>query len=192
MAQFNLKDFVYHYRDGKPMYYSYNEELYCGTFPEEWAENHLPNTGPKDCINCAYYGSWNGVFLGYCVNCAEYAYNGTRGRGIIDLGKENDTVSVLDCPSIFETYMKDVSLSDVGDADFVDSSGIVDSYCRSKFEDFLEPEEKGNLTFSEKYPDIDIDEINDYYDEMFRRENEQDERANLYYSCNYDGGYDSY
>lgn len=198
MAQFNLKDFVYHYRDGKPAYYSYDEELYCGTFPEEWAKNHWPNTGPKECINCAFYGSWNGVFLGYCANCAEYAYNGSRGRGLIYLGKENDAVSVLDYLSIFETYLKGVSLSHVGDADFMDSAGIVASYNRSKFDDLLEPDEDDESekekprTLSQIYPDIDIDEVNDYYDEMFRRENEQEERATLCCHSNYDGGYDSY
>jgi hypothetical protein len=75
----------------------------------------------------------------------------------------------------------------------VDSAGIVASYNRSKFDDLLEPEEKEKpRTLSQMYPDIDIDEVNDYYDEMFRRENEREERATLYCHSNYDGGYDSY
>ena len=125
MAQFNPKEFVNHYRNGKPAYYSYDEELYCGTFPEEWAENHLPGTGPLECGNCAWFGSWNGVFLGYCANCANYDYNGERGRGFIDCGKENGAEEVQHFPSAFDTYLKDINPDDVGDKDFMDSAKIM-------------------------------------------------------------------
>lgn len=193
MAQFNPKEFVYHYRNGKPAYYSYDEELYCGTFPTVWAENHLPGTGPKECGNCACYGSWNGVFLGYCANCAVYEYNGERGRGLIDVGTEfyNDFVSEF--PSIFGTYLLGFTPDDVGDKDFMDSAALQDFQ--------TPPDENENPTFEERYPDIDIDEVNDYYDEMCRRENEREEKeeeVGFYvdrvgsYGSNYDGGYDSY
>lgn len=194
MAQFNLKEFVYHHRNGKPAYYSYNEELYCGTFPTMWAENHLPGTGPKDCRNCAYFGSWNGVFLGYCANCANYDYNGERGRGLIDVGIENDDNDVVDFPSIFDTYLEGVSLDDVGDTDFMDSAAVFD------FRDPPDEYEGENLTFEERYPDIDLDEVNAHYDEMCREENGCDDeevgiyidREGCYYGSSYDGGYDSY
>lgn len=189
MAQFNPTEFVYHYRNGKPAYYSYDEELYCGTFPTVWAENHLPGTGPKECGNCACYGSWNGVFLGYCANCAVYEYNGERGRGLIDVGTEfyNDFVSEF--PSIFGTYLLGFTPDDVGDKDFMDSAALQDFQ--------TPPDENENPTFEELYPDINIDEVNDYYDEMCRRENEREE-VGFYvdrvgsYGSNYDGGYDSY
>jgi hypothetical protein len=195
MAQFNLKEFVYHHRNGKPVYYSYDEELYCGTFPTMWAETHAEGTGPKECGNCAYYGSWNGVFLGYCANCA-YVYNGERCRGLIEVGIENDDNEVLDFPSIFDTYLEGVSLDDVGDTDFMDSFAVV------KFEDFQTPsdeseEEIHNMTFEERYPDIDLDEVNAHYDEMCRIENEREEEVGFVidregYGSSYDGGYDSY
>ncbi len=51
-------------------YYSYDDELYAGTFPEEWAKDHAPETGPKECENCRDHGFWNGVFMLYCANCA--------------------------------------------------------------------------------------------------------------------------
>ena len=194
MAQFNPKEFVYHYRNGKPAYYSYDGELYCGTFPTVWAENHYPGTGPKDCGNCACYGSWNGVFLGYCANCATYEYNGERGRGLIDVGTEHDNDFVSKFPSIFDTYLSGFISDDVGDKDFMDSAAV---YNYTEYQ--TPPDENENLTFEERYPDIDIDEVNDYYDEMCRRENEREEEEvgfyidrEGYYGSNYDGGYDSY
>jgi len=188
MAQFNPKEFVYHYRNGKPAYYSYDEELYCGTFPEEWVLDHLPGTGPKDCGNCSYFGSWNGVFLGYCANCAHYVYNGERGRGLIEIGEENDENVVADFPSIFDTYLKDVSLDDVGDKDFMDSAAA---------QGFQTPPDE-EPTVEELHPGIDFDEVNAHYDEMCRIENErEEEEVGFYidrggYGSNYDGGYDSY
>jgi len=214
MAQFNPKEFVYHYRNGKPAYYSYDEELYCGTFPEEWVLDHLPDTGPKECKNCACYGSWNGVFLGYCINCARYVYNGERGRGFIDIGREN---ADYNGSSVFDTYLKDVLPDDVGDKDFMDSAVLFNNNSSDENMDISDSEEEyqernenenenetetNNLSFEERYPDIDINEVNDYYDEMFRRENEMDDNENNFgisytidgggFYSNYDGGYDSY
>jgi hypothetical protein len=199
MAQFNPKEFVYHYRSGKPAYYSYDEELYCGTFPEEWAENHLPGTGPKDCNNCAYFGSWNGVFLGYCANCADYEYNGECGRGFVDCGKENDAEEVQDYSSAFDTYLKDVTPDDVGDKDFMDSAQMLrdeeSEYDQeediSEAEDISKAEEKG-------MDDI-IAQANAYYDELSEKEREDPvevgwfiDRCGGGYGSNFDGGYDSY
>jgi len=189
MAQFNPKEFVYHYRNGKPAYYSYDGELYCGTFPEEWVLDNLPDTGPRECKNCQHYGSWNGVFLGYCANCARLVYNGERGYGFIDVGRECDYIRDVDGASVFDTYLKDVLPDEVGDKDFMDSAAL---------QDFQSPpDENGleNLSFEEKYPDIDIDEVNAYYDEC---EALEEVTYSLEYvgggTCgsDYDGGYDSY
>jgi hypothetical protein len=194
MAQFNPKEFVYHYRNGKPAYYSYDEELYCGTFPENWVEDCLEGTGPKECGNCAYYGSWNGVFLGYCANCAQFMYNGERGHGFIDIGKECDYNPEVCGPSVFDTYLKGLCPDEVGDKDFMDSAALVNYIDASSntFEEFLVNVD--DKTFEEKYPDIDIDEVNAYYDEQC----EQDVTYTLDYvgggccGSNYDDGYDSY
>ncbi len=194
MAQFNPKEFVYHYRNGKPAYYSYDEELYCGTFPENWVEDCLEGTGPKECGNCAYYGSWNGVFLGYCANCAQFMYNGERGHGFVDIGKECDYNPEVCGPSVFDTYLKGLCPDEVGDKDFMDSAALVNYIHASSniFEEFLVNVD--DKTFEEKYPDIDIDEVNAYYDEQC----EQDVTYTLDYvgggccGSNYDDGYDSY
>jgi hypothetical protein len=187
MAQFNPKEFVYHYRNGKPAYYSYDEELYCGTFPEEWALDHLPGTGPKDCGNCACYGSWNGVFLGYCANCAVYEYNGERGRGLIDVGTEFHNDFVSEFPSIFGTYLLGFTPDDVGDKDFMDSAAVYNL-------DYQTPPDEEPMV-EEKYPGIDFDEVNEHYDEMSREEEQCEVSYTIDrggYGSNYDGGYDSY
>jgi hypothetical protein len=119
------------------------------------------------------------------------------------VGVEDNAIDVVDFPSIFDTYLEGVSLDDVGDTDFMDSFAVV------KFEDFQTPSDESkiegecenqNMTFEQRYPDINLDEVNDYYDEMCRRENEreeQEEEVGFYidrggYGSNYDGGYDSY
>ena len=122
MAQFNPKEINRYYNgEGKCTYYTYDEEMYAGTFPEEWVTCHEDFTCPKNCNNCNHFGSWNGVFLGYCVNCSEFIYKGGRGRGFIAIGCENKSDWILQYPSIFETYLNGVNHYDIGDVDFMDS-----------------------------------------------------------------------
>ena len=91
--------------------YTYNGVVYVGPFPEEWAKNHIPNTGPNECGNCVDYGSIcsgrKKMFLGYCANCAR-DYGGERGRGLIGFGEENP--GMMCYPSIYDMYMKEVNL----------------------------------------------------------------------------------
>jgi hypothetical protein len=84
--------------------------IYIGGFPLEWATAHECGTGPKECVNCAYYGSVNGVFIGYCANCAQNAYKGSRGLGFLGDGIEvSDGRSVGE--SAFTTYLRAMSTS---------------------------------------------------------------------------------
>jgi hypothetical protein len=81
--------------------------------------------------------------------------------------------------------LKDVTPDDVGDKDFMDS------FAAQGFQ--TPPDEEP--TFEERYPDIDLDEVNTHYDEMCRKEEEEEvgyiiDRCG--YGSNYDGGYDSY
>ena len=70
-------------------YYMIESYKYAHDFTKEWAQNHMEGTGPEQCGNCYCYGSKDGVFLGYCLNCAKYDYNGERGPGL-DLEAEVD------------------------------------------------------------------------------------------------------
>jgi len=76
-------------------FYEVNGVKYDSRFPEEWARNHLSvvlgerdepddvfTTGPEECKNCEFYGSFQGVFVGYCSNCAR-GYNYERGGGFL-------------------------------------------------------------------------------------------------------------
>jgi hypothetical protein len=79
--------------------YRHNDVMYVDTFPEDWAKSHLPETGPVECLNCQTYGVIEDVFYGYCANCADYCYAGSRGKGYIDKGVfdgENDTDACVD------------------------------------------------------------------------------------------------
>ena len=155
-------------KDNKDKYYKYDNELYTGTFPVDWAKNHLPKTGPKECQNCSYFGSWNGVFIGYCANCAVYSYNGERGCGFIGLGKENICDEVESYTSVFDTYLKDVKMDEIGDKKIMDTANI-----------------------------IMIEEINAYADVLFKQDSYSERHVyerydDCMYGSNYDGGYDSF
>jgi len=98
----------------EPFYYQdkylYDYHWYHISFPKEWAvNNNNDETGPKCCLNCDCYGSINGIFIGYCVNCAQQVYKGSRGRGFIDIGVEIDYDDVYG-DSVFDTYLKDVDI----------------------------------------------------------------------------------
>ena len=75
-------------------YYMIENYKYPHDFPKEWAQNHMEGTGPEQCNNCYWYGSIDGVFMGYCLNCA-HIYNGERGPGLaLDFESEEDSSTV--------------------------------------------------------------------------------------------------
>ena len=106
------------------MYYIVEGEKYDINFPLKWAlcQNpigEIPEIpGPKHCENCKTYGSINEVFVAYCKNCATI-YNGER-EGI--LGNAYVAREVLDSLS----YMKGVSIADIGDTEFPMNEGGLD------------------------------------------------------------------
>jgi hypothetical protein len=158
----NCQDVVFCYN--KPNHYRYKDELYTYTFPIEWAKTHLPKSGPAECGNCAYFGSWNGVFIGYCANCAHYFYKGERGRGFIGLGIEN---SSEDYVSVFDTYLKDVNFDDIGDKKIMDTKNII------------------MIEEINAYADKLFDQVTD-------KPHVYERYDSCCYGSNYDGGYDSY
>ena len=99
-------------------FYVFKGIAYDRHFPIEWAMNprELDNDftcGPTDCLNCLHYGSYNGVFIGYCANCAE-VYDYQRGNGFIDSGEEFKHEGFYDENSVWNTYLKYVSLNEIG------------------------------------------------------------------------------
>ena len=192
-------DFIIRYNeDGLASYYSYDDKFYSIHFPKKWAKDHVEGTGPKMCENCEHHGSWNGVFIGYCANCAPHIYQGTRGRGMIGIGQEFNEEHVREYPSMKETYFKNVNLDEVGDTWIFDSRLYLEDLGES-----TEEEEEQNETFT-----IDVEEDEDYesdefsigpYDDLdgMRRKFEDYveygvSRNDYGYGSSYDGGYDSY
>lgn len=114
---------IVEYANGR--YYSYDGELYTRTFPHHWAENHLKNTGPKECKQCCKYGSWNGVFVAYCIDCAN-KYKGirdNRGNGVY-IYETMQEVEPNTLRSAFNTYLYGVDFEQIGDIGMLDSEQV--------------------------------------------------------------------
>jgi hypothetical protein len=86
---------VHIFNQGQCQFYIVDNIKYHIRFPIDWAISHktftypgLPGygTGPKQCFNCRDYGSFRGIFVGYCSNCL-IDYNNDRGI-IIDPGSD--------------------------------------------------------------------------------------------------------
>jgi hypothetical protein len=110
-------------------YYSVNGTNYDIHFPIEWVfqtplnetEMDNPCFGPEECNLCAEYGYYNGVFIGYCLHCAEKA-NFTRGNGLLYTGVEIDQheADKLRIPmkykeenSMWNVYMQNVDMTEL-------------------------------------------------------------------------------
>ena len=65
------------------MSYIVHDKRYADYFPKEYAYFYIKGTGPNDCSDCCYYGKIGGIFMGYCIKCAQI-YKGYRGPGMID------------------------------------------------------------------------------------------------------------
>jgi hypothetical protein len=104
-------------------YKSYENHLYALQFPDEWILQQKNGTG-TDCTNCLVRASWRGVLIGYCMNCANDYID--RGKGFYNYAVEDlansDANSVAventDKSSAFDTYLRGISLEDIGDIDF--------------------------------------------------------------------------
>lgn len=90
--------------------YLYSNQWYFENFPLEWAVCQKDGTGPGQCENCDKCGAIDGVFIGYCFDCAQTVYNGERGRGFIDVGLEADDPKH---PSVFDTYLHGVNIYEI-------------------------------------------------------------------------------
>ena len=197
MSQFNPREVLYFNK-----YYCYDEELYALTFPLEWAKKHSSKTGPKECISCSNVGMWNGVFIGYCVSCAD-SYNGQRGVGFVTHGREQCVDDNKKHLSAFSTYLKNIKMSDIGDKDiFMDTEEMIRD--RRPMVDYtninvcvcdcdeLESEEmrlyhedrqhKRFNSFEDEEDDMTQEEWQRQYDEERRCSEEEDERLDMYYN----------
>jgi len=171
-----------------------NEETYLiggihyhSRFPREWADDHLDGSGPENCANCEYFGSLNGVFIGYCGNCADYVYNGERGRGIMETGVEFDRNG----ESMYDTYLSGLTL-DIGatrlvaiDAPEAMTREEFTGYCADMANDWNSGECPVNpYSVNQEFLE---DHIGDHYHEEVEENQEGVEDSVL--ECNFEGGY---
>ena len=130
-------------------YYIHDGCYYDIHFPLHYAMTHIEGTGPKDCNNCLCYGSWRGVFIGYCFNCAQYNYDLKRGHGFYEPGLEQYRGGE-DNSSAFDTYLKHVCLDKVGNYGDGDKLDLLD---RMGFPISLDQTSRNKFTF------VDVDYI---------------------------------
>jgi hypothetical protein len=119
--------------------YRHNDVMYVDTFPEDWAKSHLPETGPVECLNCQTYGVIEDVFYGYCANCADYCYAGSRGKGYIDKGVfdgENDTDACVDLAYDMSLDVPDEDLYSQYYRDMDDCVSICNPHYEGGYNDF--------------------------------------------------------
>ncbi len=116
--QYNPTEIVYF-----DTFKTYNEELYALEFPDEWMKDHKEGTGPA-CQNCVAYATWRGVFIGYCANCAKDYQGFSRGIGFCGKAVECEVKDRPKEKSAYKTYLKGVSLNQIGDIEFNPSHTI--------------------------------------------------------------------
>lgn len=94
-------------------YYTYKGIHYDIAFPIFWVLHEYQNTGPHQCGNCKDYGTFRGVFLMYCANCAKYHYDNEVGYGAIEPGSEFIEGNDIE-KSAWNTYLKNRELQYIG------------------------------------------------------------------------------
>jgi hypothetical protein len=162
------------YPSEEPVYYQdkylYDYQWYHESFPVEWAVYHEDETGPGQCSNCAKFGSVNGIFIGYCANCAIYIYEGKRGRGFIDSGLECADEDCLDFPSAYDTYLKDVDILAIEGVDESDDE-----------------EDAQVIEEDDSDDDEEVEEDEDEYENTL-----DDDTDTSILNCHYEGGYNDF
>jgi len=146
-------------------------------FPVEWV-SHRPDSdepyGPFYCNYCRAFGFYNGVFIGFCVDCAENGYDRTRGRGMLEVDYEKD----MDCvssmfgsrwcnahreKSMWNTYLKGVDKTKIGDT-ALETSNYWKMLPRTYLKPIQEEEEDDGWGRSSSWLD-DEEEENEYEEE---------------------------
>jgi len=169
--------------------YSYYGIYYANSFQDEWAINHLPKTGPHECLDCLYHGTYKGIFVEYCVNCSKNEYKGTRVTENVD--KNN-----LSLFHVLHILKKDEMI----DSEIIDM--INDRYdalmnVDEEFND-SDTDTDSNVEQEDKPIVLNYEEINQYVDPRDKYQFEEEyygycaDSTCTTYGSNYDGGYDSH
>ena len=181
--------------------YSYYGIYYADSFQDEWAVNHLPKTGPHECLDCLYYGTYKGIFIEYCMNCSKNEYKCTRVPESLDKNNLSlfHVLHILKKDEMIDSEIIDM-INDRYDALMNLEEEFNDSDTDSNVEpNELEMESTELIEQHENDPIIlNYDEINQYVDPRDKYQFEEEyygycaDSTCATYGSNYDGGYDSH
>jgi hypothetical protein len=177
--------------------YSYYGIYYANSFQDEWALNHLPKTGPHECLDCLYHGTYKGIFIDYCVNCSKNEYKGARGEGGID----ESNLSLFHVLHILKKdEMIDSEIIDMINDRYDALMDLEEEFNDSDSDSYVEPVELNieQVEQDDKPIVLNYDEINQYIDPRDKYQFEEEyygycaDSTCATYGSNYDGGYDSH
>ena len=129
-------------------------------FPIDWLlkekmtynNNGFSFTGPFECKICQKDGFCNGVFIGYCCNCAK-VHNYKRGFGIIQVNNEPKEANTYifdhrmeNFPlkdSIWKKYLLNIKIDDIGDINLKNlyQNGYFDENIKDNYNDDYESDD---------------------------------------------------
>ena len=178
------------------MCYSYYGIYYAPTFPEEWALNHLPKTGPHECLDCLYYGTYKGIFIDYCMNCAKNECKGARVTENVD---KNNLSLFYELHILKKDEMIDSEIIDMINDRYDALMNLQEEFNDSDTDSNVEPNDLEMEQDGEDKPIVlNYDEINQYVDPRDKYQFEEEyygycaDSTCATYGSNYDGGYDSH
>ena len=171
--------------------YSYYGIYYADSFQDEWALNHLPKTGPHECLDCLYHGTYKGIFIDYCMNCSKNEYKGTRITESLD----KNNLSLFHVLHILKKdEMIDSEIIDMINDRYDALMNVDEEFNDSDTDSYVEKEEQQD----DKPIVLNYDEINQYVDPRDKYQFEEEyygycaDSTCATYGSNYDGGYDSH
>lgn len=184
--------------------YSYYGIYYATSFPEEWATHDLPKTGPHECLDCLYHGTYKGIFVKYCVNCENNKYNGERLVKnfdknnlslfhVLHILKKDETIDSEIISMINDKYDALMDLDENFNDSDTDSNVDPDNNLDVEPIELLEQDNNNNNPIVLNY-----DEINQYIDPRDKYQFEEEyygvcaDSTQATYGSSCDGGYDSH
>ena len=145
-------------------YYSVNQVNYDIHFPIKWVYQipegleNVDKFGPETCYDCFINGYCNGVFIGYCVDCASLC-NYKRGNGLIN-GIERQELQLTYSNSIWNLYLQMVLLDRIGDRELqIDYDSKLNHL--QYIDDTYDDEDDKIILYTNENNDL-IEEYNDY------------------------------
>jgi len=176
--------------------YSYHGIYYASSFQEEWALNHLPKTGPHECLDCLYHGTYKGIFIDYCMNCSKNEYKGARITECLD----KNNLSLFHVLHILKKdEMIDSEIIDMINDKYDALMNVDEEFNDSDTDSNIEPDELNIEQLEQDEPIVlNYDEINQYVDPRDKYQFEEEyygycaDSTCATYGSNYDGGYDSH